>query len=1641
MRSDFGSNIIMELEKKLGLTSGKTLLRDFSGLKSMPGVDVKKAFQIISQLESGGGYVIGDSGTSFGATQVQFGSFLNGLAKDPQAEALTGLSAESLKNMQASWSQAKAKIASMPLWKITAIDPNEVAAFVRQHPQAVVKRREGTTIRFSPETFTVVRLPSYQANTLDLDALERIGLDTSLPTVRRQLSEIISQYVTDAVVRNAIAKLLVMRADPESYNRFQNTFSRRSVRNNQQLRDLADRVAQNDFMNKVNHVLHAVQESGYNTNAPGAYNIYQLIAIANASGAGRVSQFLRSKKPFGSGHLHYLQRANPLIAKVTGFPTAFPSDEGLGGFQAFASLSIRKQASFVLNFPSQYTEDLRSGKRQMTIRQGDIPAQINQIVRCETYSGAYICDVIITSKETMSTTRIRKAFGQKVADELESKFGPGGRFMVIRFALKENKNDDDFGGNSFGKSVPIEQDDSNLENIPNGRTMTPVEPGHYHASRELSLSKIAELEQIKSIWDLAEMISLADSADEWLKQHGLEDNEEKESEEDEDGDVSEQWREKERKRMEELIRQRKQQQSAPVITQPKSTTSLVEKVVEKDEDIEEDAGIEENEDIEENEGIEEDEGDNIESNQEQKKPELKPIVAPRLTFEEHMRGVDIPTIEKEEVVEEEESDSLSSLIRKLEDTENIEDVLTKLTTQEDEEESKEERADKTTTRVRLENKKTIYGFRMVPPENGWHDVPQPPSMTEEARGLLSASNLRTFNSMNKLFSDPKTWNILNAQPNKQAILQQWVLPALIYNIGKRWFEIYANRNKLAAFSLFSPDQLEQAIVGGKPLDQTEVGRNYMKKIIIHVTDAANSYFSQAAHRNVPIANYINAIVRHKMEREIGFENGYKMREKPLCAICKGEEKWGVIVKNMVETSESEETKRKSMRSNLPYAERTYVDTRQKGSGGKKAIPLYTCENCARKANEIMNRDVQQTKSLINSSEKKARNLDEKIQNINMVILNIQERIKEFGENAERLEKLSDAQKQIERMGGEKSIIAAELNERKELLSHQLQQVRKYNGQVNVPFIHLWCPNQQCPGQRVPLTAVDWSVKDFWKSQSGEQAVKFLQNNYGIKYPLEVEQTAADLPSLSPEMVNSIVVSKLPAKEKLHKLFGIGYDRQLDFSQIKDFVTKYDKILLQSPSFRTTILKIYRLLEEVPDLRSALERSPAHTYHIPPKEIWDVPFVCPHDNVKFTIREALGKSGETQIIKGQRKHTEFRGGLFYKPYMKTYWYKEGEEEQVGTDYENVGTKNDHEEMLAYRELIGVARDIFLKRYWDRFAIIEKFKRDNPFLAAKPEKLAANPRFQEQLAILKLYDSVREFSADNPETYVGWLASREFRLTFEQRKSGIAQTTAVTSSKNQTEEIYVPILQKWFDSMVTSKGGFEKFGLHTWLVNEKEDGIPSYPAKSNVKENVGSEGTYFLAKIEPLGKNSLGFKMGLVSKQRRRGFGSQPRMIRIVGAWEVARENAEQLEKAKVLGQTALNLNEVQALKRDYSNRISEIQSHDYRSGVLDSEADFLPGNYILVQAYLMPTVRNWKPIENLYRLRTDADDEYLFSEFGQLAVLNENNPAFWAKFRKEVAQYKQDPESVARFIRSKLDKEKKTSCLSSRGKFFVSMRDY
>jgi hypothetical protein len=119
-------------------------------------------------------------------------------------------------------------------------------------------------------------------------------------------------------------------------------------------------------------------------------------------------------------------------------------------------------ASGTLAFPGQYAHDIREGKRTYTIRPTNMPVETDQVVTAVTYSGAPICQIRIVSKETMSLGRLRKAFGDRTANSLEKRFGPGRRFTVIKFERFEAQEADDGDDEGKWKEVLIDKEGTKL---------------------------------------------------------------------------------------------------------------------------------------------------------------------------------------------------------------------------------------------------------------------------------------------------------------------------------------------------------------------------------------------------------------------------------------------------------------------------------------------------------------------------------------------------------------------------------------------------------------------------------------------------------------------------------------------------------------------------------------------------------------------------------------------------------------------------------------------------------------------------------------------------------------------------------------------------------------------------------------------------------------------------------------------------------------------------------------------------------------------------------------------------------------------------------------------------------------------------
>lgn len=665
-----GQELIREVEQTLGIRRrripvgkrGRYLkTTDFSGLKNVPGIDIKLAYHVISKLESNRRFVVADSGTSFGTLGVQFGTFLQGLARDSQAN-VSGMTPSELRRLAAVWNTTVRSFRKekMSMWKAAPIDEAAVRATMKKRGR-VIRRMEGTTVRHSPGGVPgIVRIRkdgSMAGYIINPDLLRKYGVDPTAPEIQAKLRMIAGKFITGGVVRNGLVRIVVEHRAKDLYRRFTRTFTSRNVNHNRPLRDLADRVAMRNFTWRVDAVMRAIKKYGYDVTNPDAFNQYQLVAIANGSGYGRVLQFLKYRKLFHRGNLQYLRKANPAFSKA-GIPSKFPPRGGIGGFpdvkvasllaaelfvkaddepiggrtlpgipavhdsaagtagavrhmiERYLSLeeidrdewetspvgmisllreppllkvllksdvdlaamkrllpdniqgvplelsslparggqrqqppprepgvlSPREREEFrhrptqvmpegrlpsqifmeydrllrkvreelaamgkhvpegdikrtvllyvanqhgishgdllrmfgdevewlrmscrrfplskrggymepgTMAFPGQFAEDIKSGKKEVTIRPGDLPVRPEEVVTAITYSNAPICRIKILSKEIMSLKRIEKAFGKRCARSLERRFGANRRFVVIRFERFDANEADD----------------------------------------------------------------------------------------------------------------------------------------------------------------------------------------------------------------------------------------------------------------------------------------------------------------------------------------------------------------------------------------------------------------------------------------------------------------------------------------------------------------------------------------------------------------------------------------------------------------------------------------------------------------------------------------------------------------------------------------------------------------------------------------------------------------------------------------------------------------------------------------------------------------------------------------------------------------------------------------------------------------------------------------------------------------------------------------------------------------------------------------------------------------------------------------------------------------------------------------------
>jgi len=309
------------------------------GIGNIGGVDGDKMFRIMSKLESGGRTdTVGDAGTSFGPTQVHGPYLLSKLSRMPGAQAATTMSPEEMKELSKIWLDTIGKLKKVNIWKTVPVNPKDIQGL------SPVRRMEKTFIR-RPDMVVEKRGDGFVGRVIDTSVLRNLGFDTDSETFKRILERVYEQYITDNVALSSLTQAYLSQMAPTAFQKFRRQFNSASIRKNKALSNLLEKASMADFTSRINAVVDMLRKSGYDTSAPGAFNPYQLIVIANASGVGRVQQFLLNRKPFGKGNLHYIQssryrqalealkKTEPDLAGIANAMLAgIPSNGGTGGF-------------------------------------------------------------------------------------------------------------------------------------------------------------------------------------------------------------------------------------------------------------------------------------------------------------------------------------------------------------------------------------------------------------------------------------------------------------------------------------------------------------------------------------------------------------------------------------------------------------------------------------------------------------------------------------------------------------------------------------------------------------------------------------------------------------------------------------------------------------------------------------------------------------------------------------------------------------------------------------------------------------------------------------------------------------------------------------------------------------------------------------------------------------------------------------------------------------------------------------------------------------------------------------------------------------------------------------------------------------
>lgn len=766
-----------------------------------------------------------------------------------------------------------------------------------------------------------------------------------------------------------------------------------------------------------------------------------------------------------------------------------------------------------------------------------------------------------------------------------------------------------------------------------------------------------------------------------------------------------------------------------------------------------------------------------------------------------------------------------------------------------------------------------------PSESGvWPQVPDapPPGFPFSADALKDGASIRA------LFRKPETWVALKemaANPAKRELIQSYLVPKIVLAIGKTWWDINKHRKSLgnAPFGLFAPEEYKAIRTAEVNLDETIGGRGFIAVVNWHVAKVLQAYLAT----NKPDSNldaYIYRSLERRMMADAAKRQGFDVDHLPVCAYCRH--------RRVIETTP-------------PILTET-VKHQVKEKGSTRERKIFKCPTCA---------------DLIETKEKELRLKEQGASNAKDSLDEIGTRI----EKAKAELALDPSNKELQFKVKNLSDMRDTLNPQAATLIKERDELRTEVGNrrrmLDVPYSHLSCINENCSGQQIPLTFVDWE-SEFWKTPAGIEARRKLTSVYGItENPME--QSVDDTP-------------------------GSG---------------------------------------EISETAGT----------IPPEWLWDVPFRCPFDGIRFTPREAFGRGKKDP--RGKRM-----GGLFVDPPRTTIWSKpqslepvnpeaahqriEETRHQTGID-EMTGSNNflaDQNEKLYYGELASSLRQEFYRRKE------EHVKRTKGVEGKRTAVLEA-----------LLYDAVLEWSYVHPLHLVGYFTKRMpvKRKVIDKETGTVRDHLEIRSlGSGGAEQIVSSLIQTWFAKILRQKNGWEM--LRPYLANTGQDGVPPRGYFISVAKQVGGvlEAPCGLryTKGSPLGEKS----------SRGTSYGKDIYLAVVEGIWDYGGT------PSVMDTMTPISLEKGNILVAGKTSRLDEMDTHDSHRIVFDSASSLTEGSPVLVKALFMPRHTAWIPVKRVMHLRkdlADIDDDMagIMDVIGRLADENENDVNMIARWRKALRQ--------------------------------------